>query len=182
MVLKVEITEDTLTEYMDQVYDLANDQSNERRFIRDAGLEIHEEFIFPRMPKWNPNLILSPLEPQNQLIEITEDKSVIELLYTGFTEQALAKELEKGVWSEFGDKVEGKLERDYAEYQETGIDVHARNDDERAPRFRGHHYVEFGLKASVTHYNNKVLYYLDRLMHLQKWEGVQKISIFDYLE
>lgn len=175
MKAKIKITEDTVTDYLNKLSEFTSDTPNNRRFIRDAGQEMHYEYIEPLMPKWNPNLMFSPLEADNQTIDISTGMTSIELLYTGFTETAKMRQLPKGVWWEFGDKLRNILERDYAYYQETG-------QDPIAAEFEGHWYARDGTKAYANQFHHKTMAYLDRLMHLEKWQGTKKIYLEDYIE
>lgn len=175
MEAKLTITEDTVTEYLNKLDELSSDVSNNRRFIRSAGQEMHFDYIAPLMPKWNPNLMYSPLEPDNQIIDISDGLTTIELIYTGFTEDAKMNALPKGVWSEFGDKTQGILERDYAYYQETG-------DDPIADNFEGHWFATRGTLRYNDMFRLKTIAYLNKLTHLEKWKGAKKVHLEDYIE
>ena len=175
MKAKFEIIENTVTDYLNKLDELANDEGNTRRFLKDSAQEMHFEYIEPLMPKWNPNLMYSPLEPEHQIVKISKGVSSIELLYTGFTEEAREGDLPKGVWSEFGDKFTGTLERDYALYQETG-------QDPIAPDFAGHHFVKRGTHNYLNQFYTKTDAYLDRLMHLEQWQKNWYVSLYDYME
>lgn len=175
---KITIVEDTVTEYLQRLATLSADETNTKNFLRDASSELHFRYIAPRMPKWNPNLIHSPIEPEHQLFEGAVEKSVIELLYTGFTEDANDNLLPKGVWSEFGDKSQGILERDYAYFQETGKDPIADADDAKHKFF-----VKTGTSDYNTEYHYKVDAYLDRLMHVERWQRTSRfIHLYDFEE
>ena len=171
--IKFEIQEN-VSKYLDKLDTLSTDASNTKRFLKDVGQEMHLEFIEPLMPKWNPNLMYSPLEREHQIVKTSSTLSSLELIYTGFTELEEGGEI--NVWSEFaehGNPATHHLERDYAFYQETGYDP-------IAPVFGGHGYVAKGTAAYSTQMNYKTMAYLDRLMHLEKWEGAVFIDLYDY--
>ena len=176
MTVEFDIIEDTITEYLEKLTELSTGEDNRKRFLKDAGHELHFRYINPEIPKWNPNLMYSPLEKRHQNFKIGDGVSSLELLYTGFTETAEMGELPVGVWSEFGDKSQGILERDYAYYQETG-------EDEIAPDFAGHHYVGKGTANYSTEFHYKTMAYLDRLMHLEHWKRQSEfVDLYDYME
>jgi hypothetical protein len=58
--------------------------------------------------------------------------SSIEIMYTGERIEEYTSSIPPKVWWEFGDKDTGTLERDYAFFQETGIDPIADSEDARA--------------------------------------------------
>lgn len=167
--------EETVTDYLTKLDELTSNKSNITSFLRDASHELHFRYIEPEMPKWNPNLMYSPLEPRHNVVDIGGGKDSIRLIYTGFTEAAEERDLPKGVWSEFGDKVQGILHRDYAFYQETG-------EDPIAPDFEGHWYVKKGTANYANEFHYKTMAYLDRLMHLEGWNRTsQHIDLDDYI-
>lgn len=174
--LNFDVEEDTVTKYLNELIKLSSDESNKKRYLGDAGYELHFRYIEPEMPKWNPNLMYSPLEKRHQIFDNDEEHSSLELLYTGFTEEAERRVLPEGVWSEFGDKTQGILQRDYAVYQETG-------QDPIADEFPGHHFVRKGTSNYTTEFHYKTMAYLDRLMHLEKWQRQSKfVDLYDYME
>ena len=173
---KLEIVEDTVSKYLDELYELSNSEDNTNRFLKDAGHELHFRYVEPLMPKWNPNLMYSPLEKRHQIFDINSEISSLELLYTGFTESAEMNDFPKGVWSEFWDKTQGILQRDYAFYQETG-------DDPIAEDFEGHHFVQEGTSNYTTEFHYKTMAYMDKLMHLEKWQRqAEYVDLYDYME
>lgn len=177
MSIKFNVVEDNLSEYLDQLKELVYNKENNTAFLRDAAHEMHFRYIKPLMPEWNPNLIFSPMESQNQEINVDVGLSKIELRYTGFTQQAKERILPEGVWSEFGDKVQGILERDYAFYQETG-------EDPIAPPEGAKHkfFIKKGTATYNTEFHYKTMAYVDRLMHLQGWKRVSKYyDLDDYM-
>lgn len=174
--VKFDIEEDTVTPYFEKLIELSSSETNKKTFLKDAGHELHFRYVEPKMPKWNPNLLYSPLEKRHQFFDVDEERSSLELLYTGFTETAKMRALPEGVWSEFGDKAQGILKRDYAYYQETG-------EDPIAPEFPGHRYVGEGTANYATEFHYKTMAYLDRLMHLEKWQRQsQFVDLYDYME
>ena len=174
MKTKIQIVEDTVTEYLDKLQKLSADPSNKTRFLKSAASEMHFEYVEPLMPKWNPNLMYSPLEKKNQVINVSDTVSSIELIYTGYTEEE-SYGLEK-VYSEFaegGNPQSGHLARDYAYYQETGQDPIAED-------FGGHHYVGLGTLMYQSKYYSTVLYYLDDLMNLKAHQNRSFVDLYDY--
>lgn len=172
---KFEIVEDTFSSYLNKLIELVCDENNSRNFIKDAGAEMHFRYIEPEMPKWNPNLMYSPLESRYQKTKISDESIMLDLIYTGFTETAEMGALPEGVWSEFGDKNTGTLERDYALYQETGK-------DEIAPDFAGHHFVQKGTYTYSTEFHYKTMVYIDKLMRLERWQRQSNpIDLYDYM-
>ena len=165
---------ENVTNYLDKLDELSSNEPNIRRFLKDVAQELHTEYIEPIMPKWNPNLMYSPMEREHQIINISPSTYSLELIYTGYTEKEESGDI--NVWSDFaegGDPSTHHLERDYAFYQETGYDP-------IAPIFAGHAYVARGTAAYSTAMYNKTMAYADRLMHLEKWEGAVFIDLYDY--
>jgi len=178
MNLDVTIVENSTLTYLEKLEELSADEDNKKRYIKDAGHELHFRYIEPEMPKWNPNLMYSPLEKEHQDYSIDSNISTLELLYTGFTETAQMNALPLGVWGEFGDKAQGILQRDYAFYQETTIDPIADPKGARSP-----HFVKKGTANYATEFHYKTMAYLDRLMHLEKWQRQSEfIDLYDYME
>lgn len=174
---KFKIKEDTITDYLKQLDELAHNTTNQKRFLKTAASEMHFDYIEPLIPKWNPNLMYSPLEEDNQIYKISNNFSSIELIYTGFTDREFEREgngLFK-VYSEFGDKYTGELYRDYAFYQETGFDWDA-------PHFEGHHYALLGTQTYQAQYYMTVLYYLDDVMNLKPHKNRKFVDLYDYEE
>ena len=171
---KLSIKENTISGYLDKLEELTADTTNQKLFLQDAAQEMHFNYIEPLMPTWNPNLIFSPLEKKNQIYSSNGEQSILELVYTGFTEEARHDELEHIYW-EFGDPYEHYLERDYALYQETGI-------DELAPTFEGHHFVEKGTQNYLNQYHDRTRAYADSLLHLNKWGTEARIGRSSYME
>lgn len=171
---------DGIIDYLDKLEALANDKSNIQNFLRDAGYDLHRRYIRPIMPKWNPNLVYSPLEPEHQIFEMEEGISSLELLYTGFTRFERAGKL-RLIFKEFAvneDIFSGHLERDYAFFQETGID-HKVSPNKYKPTHL--HFVERGTKEFETEFHYKTMAYLDKLMHLERWDRVNpNITLYDY--
>lgn len=175
----INVEADGVIDYFEKLEALANDKSNIQNFLRDAGYDLHQRYIRPLMPTWNPNLIYSPMEPEHQIFEIGEVSS-LDLLYTGFTRIEKAGKL-RHLFKEFavnGDIFSGHLERDYAFFQETGID-HKVNPHKYQPTHL--HFVERGTKEFETEFHYKTMAYLDKLMHLERWDRVNpNFIIYDY--
>ena len=172
--MKVRIVKETVTDYLAKLEELATDTSNQKRFLQDSAQEMHFDYIEPLMPKWNPNLIFSPLERENQIFSTEQGYSILELVYTGFTEEARHEELEHIFW-EFGDPIDHVLYRDYALYQETGVDEVARN-------FEGQHYVEMGTGAFLNRYHDRTRAYVNTLLHLEEWGTETRVSRTSHME
>ena len=127
----ITITEDTFTPYLEWLHEEITDKTDDllkqmaRELVGDYG-NPNDGFIAPNMSTtFNPNLFISGQEEQYWLLDLGEVSS-LEVIYTGMR-------LPRGsmVWWEFGDKEEGIIERDYAFYQETGLDKYAEQEDAR---------------------------------------------------
>lgn len=170
---------DTLTKYIDDVIKLVDDESNTQKFLETTGQELHFDYISQYIPKWNPNLVLSPMERSHQFFELSNGISFLELEYSGFTRRSY---FPKGVWQEFSDDPEGlkppderELEKDYAYYQETG------NDPEASPEGGGKYYVHFGTAAYNPMYNMRATELMYNWLRLQRWKG-SKVKSLSKLE
>lgn len=159
---------DTLTKYINDVIKLVDDESNTRKFLETTGQELHFNNISEFIPQWNPNLIMSPMERDNQIYEVSNELSVLELVYTGFTRR---EEL-IDVWWEFSDDMEQmrkpderELERDYAYYQETGIDSIAN------PKGGGKAYVFYGTHTYSSTYKLRVNELMYNWLRLKRWKS-----------
>lgn len=166
--------EENVSNYLEKLDELAHNTTNQTRFLKSAASEMHFEYVEPLMPTWNPNLIFSPLERRHQIISSSETLSSIELIYTGFTEEEEKYGLDK-IYREFVDASGRHIARDYAYYQETGM-------DSDAPPFRGHHFVGEGTLMYQSQYYMSVLYYLDDVMNLKGHENRKFIDLYDYQE
>lgn len=170
-------SKETITDYLKRLNELISNERNTASFLKDAGHELHFRYILPNMPEWNPNLMLSPLEEDNQIVTHSPQQSQLELIYTGFTSEE-EMGLEK-VFSEFavgGDPTTGHIERDYAYFQETGIDDKV-DPDKYKPQHT--HFVKKGTANYSTEFHYKTMAYIDRLMQLEGWESVSKYTSYD---
>ena len=178
---KFTIVEDTVTPYLEKLYEFTSDPFNHEAFLKDAAQELHFDYIEPLMPKWNPNLMFSPLEQENQVFKPDGGLATLDLIYTGKTEMAEEREWDKDennlykVYWEFGDKFTGELHRDYAYYQETGQDDIAKN-------FGGHHFVKRGTSNYLNQYHARVQAYADSLLRGNNWKTEARIDRFDYVD
>ena len=140
---KIIIQEDTFSEYLTYIYNSFH-ENMPKELKRQARLLTGEEgdentgFIAKHMSTdFNPNLFISGQEQEYWIIKNSSrtlvqgggNVSSIEAVYTGMR---LHENLEPGtamVWREFGEYgvggTEDVLERDYALYQETGLDKYA---------------------------------------------------------
>lgn len=181
MKAKLTIVRDSLSNYLEAVYRTVSDPSNDEAFLKNAAQELQFDYIDPLMPKWNPNLMFSPLERKNNHFSTTGGKSTLELIYTGFTEEARHDGLEKIYW-EFGDPIEHILDRDYAYYQETGVDKFAPTKDKEAPRFEGHHYVKRGTHRYLNRYYERTQAYAMALLQNDKIQAEDRIGRQGYID
>ena len=131
MVMSLEfLIEETVTQGLTELQERVSDEMefilNEMAYAA-TGYEDNESAPIPsRMStSFNPFLFYSGQMEENRQVEISQDESEIRVKYSGMLlEEVFGSEAK--VWSEFGDPVEGILERDYAFYQETGQDPIAR--------------------------------------------------------
>lgn len=134
--IRFEVEED-LSEYLAYLEkEIKNTARDEKVLNRMA--EEFVDIVSEVIPTWNRNLIASGANPERWNIFSKENLTELEIIYTGMTGPGgtapSPKDLPQGVWKEFGDKATKTLKRDYAYYQEFGIDEIAKN-------FEGHHYV-----------------------------------------
>ena len=175
------VEEEDLSTYLEKLDALIHDTSNTENFLRDAGYDLHDRYVRPLMPDWNPNLMYSPLESKHQHFEHMEGLSSLALEYTGYTEQEHSSEGLRKIFWEFSinfDPLTHHLGRDYAFFQETGIDSVV-DPNEYKPRHL--HFVEKGTKEFETEYHYKCMAYLEKLLHLERWERTNPpFSLYDY--
>ncbi len=150
---------DTLTEYFEKV--LNHFHKSQTRLIEAMGHDLAEDTM-TFAPDWNPNLYLSGFEKQLWTEEISNEKSMIEILYTGFTEQVDFID----VWWEFAtpssmhkSPEDRELGRDYAYYQETTYDSIADPRKAKHPHFvrKGSEVYAHTMKPKTSEYLNKIL-------------------------
>lgn len=137
---KIVIQEDTFSEYLDYIYNSFHENMS-KELKRQARLLTGEEgdedtgFIAKHMSTdFNPNLFISGQEEEYWIIKNASrtlvqgggNVSSIEAVYTGMRLHETFPPGEARVWSEFSvDGAKYELERDYAFYQETGLDPYA---------------------------------------------------------
>lgn len=136
--IRFEVEED-LSEYLayleKEIKNTARDEKVLKRMAKEF-VDIVNEVI----PTWNRNLMASGANPERWNIFNENNRTELEIIYTGMTGPGGSapdpSDLPQGVWWEFGDKATKTLKRDYAYYQEFGI-------DDKYPKlnFEGHHYV-----------------------------------------
>lgn len=139
MKAKITVT-DSLTEYFETIQKNMNENLDEQLRIMARKLVGEEEdpddgFIAPEMSTdFNPNLYISGQEEDfweiysnsSQLMG-GHQSSVLEIIYTGMRLHENLGDSAK-VWSEFTNDY-GRLGRDYAFFQETGLDPIAKSRD-----------------------------------------------------
>ena len=132
---------ENFSEYIDYLKKELNNTSRDEKVLKEMAEEF-VDIVSEVIPTWNRNLIASGANPERWNIFSKENLTELEIIYTGMTGAGgtapSPKDLPKGVWWEFGDKETNTLKRDYAYYQEFGI-------DEIAENFEGHHYVASAL-------------------------------------
>lgn len=177
MKIKALITEDTTSEYLDRLHKTITE--HEVSFAGDIAEEFggrmgtHRGHIPKHMSTtFNPYLYRSGADNRYWHVTHTDGLATIEMLYTGERlNQELAKPL---VWWEFATKDtrskpprERTLARDYAYFQETGID------EEVPSKFAKHkHAIQKGLSEASEKDLAKPAEYLILLME-GKWVGTR---------
>lgn len=141
-----EVTE-TVTAYLNSLLDEVTSPQYKEEFISYIAEEFAQT-VDEIIPRWNPNLTYSGLNPENWKILHEQGISELEIIYSGFKGRNLKS---KGTWYEFGKKHKGgvndPLGRDYAYYQEYGIDKYVKAGYHKAKTFEGHHYLEGTVEA-----------------------------------
>ena len=160
MTLKFEVTEN-VTEYLDKLD--AHMETESKTILHNLGAILVEDYITPRIPKWNPNLVNSGEDTDYWKFSNKGGRHTLEILYTGMTDEAMDGDLEKGVWWEFGDQGTRTLKRDYAYFQETGIDPIALHIDAKNKWF-----VANSVWASKNQLLTIASKYMDDIMELEK--------------
>lgn len=139
MKAKITVT-DSLTEYFETIQANMNENLEEQLRVMARRLVGEEEnpsdgFIAPEMSTdFNPNLYISGQEEEYWKLSHNSSQlmgghqsSVLEIMYTGMRlHENLGSDAK--VWSEFTNDY-GRLGRDYAFYQETGMDPIAKSRD-----------------------------------------------------
>ena len=127
---------DNLTNYLDALGDRIKDIGYREKFLDDAAKEL-VEIVDEVIPRMNPNLRYSGLNESFWEHHHDEGKSVVEVIYTGFTGEGKSEPDDVYVFWEFGKYHRGGysdiLGRDYAYYIEFGKDRFAPNSKVKAP-------------------------------------------------
>ena len=167
------ISEDSLTEYLMELKQLIQSQRKEIAIALTeelVGTDGEEGYIGSLMGKWNPYLYLTGQNRANWVEESEEGMDSIEAIYSGMDiHKFFGGEPPEGVWWEFAtDETDSypprkrKLARDYAYYQETGIDIRAK------PKFARHkHAIEQGTEYATPHLYAQTEKYVAQLMELK---------------
>lgn len=174
------IDNEDIMEYLNKLEELVNDKSNIRNFLKDTGYELHEDYILPLMPDWNPNLLNSPMEARNQIIDFEKGNQSLTLIYTGKTYEEETTGLDNVFW-EFAvnwNPHSRHIRRDYAFFQETGIDSIV---DPKVYQPSHLHFVKHGTENYEPIFQERSAEYIDRLLHLQRWERKNApLFVYDY--
>jgi hypothetical protein len=162
MKVKIQV-EDTVSEYLEKLEQGFKDakpllnQSFAEEIVGSYG-GTNSGHIAPLMSTtFNPYLYMSGQDQSKWKYTENEGSSTITVLYSGMGLNEMYSRPK--VWSEFGDKFEGVLERDYAYYQETGRDPIAKKEDAKHIGA-----IARGLQASNQKDLKKVSSYLETLM------------------
>ena len=167
MKTRITIIEDTFTDYLTKLQSVY--EQSQSGILDNLSEDLSHNYIEKYVPKWNPNLFESGENPQNWFKNINMEMSRVEILYTGFTEQAEYMDVfyEMGGFSTLR---KTSLERDYALYQEIGKDIYHGSYPE-APQFEGHHYVQRGVADFSKVMDRKVARYIGEILKLNKVYG-----------
>lgn len=161
---------DTISAYLDKLYEVANDPRRKEQALSGAATDV-VELVDEYVPKWNPNLRYSGLNEEFWEYTHSEDYSDVMILYTGFTGEGVSEPDDIAVWWEFSRYHKGGysdiLGRDYAYYQEFGEDKFAPNGKLKAPNIPGKHYLEAGIMGSEDIIEYHIENYLERVMSLK---------------
>lgn len=164
--------QENVTEYLTKLQE--HFEGNQEAWLDKLTQELVFDYIGPLVPEWEDadsegNLRESGEDPENWFKNISQTRSIVEILYTGFTE---LMEHSHVFWEMGGYSTQAyaSLKRDYAFYQETGKDLyHPLLDRGEAPRFEGHHYVQRGTENFVKSERMKHMtaQYLMEIMELK---------------
>ena len=173
-ILKYELNDDEFIDYLNKLSKLMVEEmphmstSLMREIVGDFGSD-EEGFIPKSMGKWNYYLFTSGQNPKYWFGETSPELTTLSALYTGQDINTyFGNELPEGIWWEFAKDPslppkQRELDRDYAFYQETGIDTVAKPRDARHK-----HSIEKGLKKSKSHLKSKTAEYLEKIIKLEK--------------
>ena len=148
------VKEDTLTDYLNEVEKLVLDSQ------KDITYKLADLLVYTVEPRVDTGtLIESGFDEDNWFFQNKENMSILEIMYTGKDNPTR--------WTEFGfnyDNPNDKSQwRDYAYFQETGIDEVASKSDARRP-----HFIRDALNEQSDEIINRTQEYLNQLMKLQK--------------
>lgn len=187
MAVKVKVTKDTVTTYLDTLTERYD--ATEKYHLKSLAHVLtgkgngsitskEKGTIGLLLSKWNPNLYLSGQEEDRWLFEQSKGKSSVTVNYTGMTYERRYDDDEFQVWWEFSKEIregfsiyevmyqmdpeERTLARDYAYYQETTYDPIA------DPRWvRRPHAIRRGTEAGAGLIFEKSEEYLHNLINLK---------------
>lgn len=161
------LVEETVTKYFDELFMNVHDENNMFKLLDTIGDEAKMD-IDQDVPRMNPNLRYSGLNDKFWDFQNLEDAYRLIIPYTGFTGEGMGEPDDIRVWWEFGKKHTGgyndTLGRDYAYYQEMGVDAFAPNSKVKAPTFEGHHYVSLGLATTEGYMGDYVEEFLSVML------------------
>ena len=128
--------QDNLTNYFDELESYIKNKSFKEKVLHDSAKEM-VEIADDIVPKWNPNLMYSGLNEAFWNYTHDKSKSIVEVIYTGFTDEGMGEPEDIQVFWQFGKYHKGGysdiLGRDYAYYIEYGKDRYAPNEKYKAP-------------------------------------------------
>ena len=128
--IKFEI-QDNVSEYLDKLQDGMLDNMEyvlkQVSYEATGTLEDESKPIPKLIGRWNPWLFMSGQTDSARTYDISSKKSEININYSGMRYEEMYSEEEFSPWWEFAEDFDSNprtavLERDYAYYQETGID------------------------------------------------------------
>lgn len=154
MVKMFNVKEDTLTTYLEEVEKLVLDSQ------KDITYKLADILVYSVEPRVDTGtLIESGFNEDNWFFHNKENLSILEIMYTG-------KDNEKR-WTEFGFDPDNPTDtsqwRDYAYFQETGIDEEASKSDARRP-----HFIRDAINEQSDEIINRTQKYYNQLIKLQK--------------
>lgn len=146
------VVKENVSEYLEKLGE--HFEQSQEAWLDELAEELSSvTYIGENVPVWDDsdsaeNLLESGMNPENWFKNISQSRSIVEILYTGFTELASDMHVfvEMGGYSTYA---HASLKRDYAFYQETGKDLYHGSYPE-AKQFEGHHYVRRGTEKFVN--------------------------------
>lgn len=174
--LTMEVERDTLSEYLDKLDELMKTEKKEMAntlMWHLVGFYGSPEggYIAPNMSKYNPYLYSTGQMSKYWVGKSNNKLTTLEALYTGLDiHEYFFDGVPKGIWWEFATEdtshlppKDRKLERDYAYFQETGIDDVA---DSKYAKRKGA--IRRSIKLAEMPLHLEVVDYFERILHLQK--------------